>query len=98
MNFTNKTNPQIKMFYFFSQQEKMNSIAHTFKIRASMLSHIMTDPRSKSEPLSKTCITYLVSRVKEKVYGRRKDLSSIDAIAKGIECENEAILILNKAL
>lgn len=63
-----------------------------------MLSHIMTDPRSKTETLSKTCISYLEDRVKENVYGRRKDLSSIDAIAKGIECENEAIFILNKAL
>ena len=63
-----------------------------------MLSHIMTDPRSKSEKLSKTCISYLEDRIKAKVYWRPKDLSDINAIAKGIECENEAIFILNKAL
>lgn len=63
-----------------------------------MLSHIMTDPRSKAEMLSKTCISYLEDWVKDKVYGRQKDLSDINAIAKGIECENEAIFVLNKAL
>ena len=76
----------------------MNSLADKFKIRASMLSQIMTNPRSKSEILSKTCISYLEQRVKAKLYQRKKDLSSVDAIAKGIECENEAIFVLNKAL
>ena len=76
----------------------MSSIADKFKIRASMLSQIMTNPRSKSEILSKTCISYLEQRVKAKLYQRKKDLSSVDAIAKGIECENEAIFVLNKAL
>lgn len=63
-----------------------------------MLWSIMTEPRSKAEKLSKTCISYLEERVKEKVYLRSKDLSSVEAIAKGIECENEAIFVLNKAL
>ena len=76
----------------------MNSLADKFKIRASMLSLIMTNPRTKSEELSKTCISYLEQRVKEELYWREKDLSSVDAIAKGIECENEAIFVLNKAL
>lgn len=74
------------------------SIANNFKIRASMLSQIMTDPRSKSEKLSKTCQSYLEQWLKEELYGRRVDLSNVDAIAKGIECENEAIFVLNKAL
>lgn len=76
----------------------MNSLADKFKIRASMLSLIMTNPRTKSEELSKTCISYLEQRVKEELYWRKKDLSSVDSIAKGIECENEAIFVLNKAL
>ena len=76
----------------------MKNLAKTFKIRASMLSKIMTDPRSKSEKLSETCKTYLEDRIKEKVYWRPKDLSDINTIAKGIECENEAVFILNKAL
>lgn len=61
-----------------------------------MLSHIMTDPKSKSETLSKTCISYLEDWIKENVYGRRKLLKT-DAIQKGIECETEAIFVLNKA-
>ena len=63
-----------------------------------MLSLIMTEPRSKAEKLSKTCISYLEDWIKEHVYYRKKDLSNVDAIAKGIECESEAIYILNKAL
>lgn len=70
--------------------------AQQFKIRASMLSHIMTDPKTKSEPLSETCKTYLEDWIKEEVYGRRKLLKT-DAIQKGIECETEAIFVLNKA-
>nr|DAW30818.1 MAG TPA: hypothetical protein [Caudoviricetes sp.] len=33
-----------------------------------MLSQIMTNPRNKSEVLSKTCISYLEQRVKEELY------------------------------
>lgn len=74
------------------------SLASQFKIRASQLSQIMTNPRTKSETLSKTTISYLEQWIKEAKYGRRVDLSNVDAIAKGIECENEAIHVLNKAL
>ena len=38
-----------------------------FKIRASCAGLIMTNPRSKSETLSKTCITYLEIWVKEQI-------------------------------
>lgn len=47
--------------------------------------------------LSKTCIAHLEDRVKENYYGRKKQLKT-NAIQKGIECENEAVFILNKAL
>lgn len=57
----------------------------------------MTNPRSKKEPLSKTCISYLEDRVKEEYYWRKKLLKT-NAIQKGIECENEAVFVLNKAL
>lgn len=58
----------------------------------------MTKPRSKSEILSKTCLSYLESWIKEKIYGRGRDISSVDAIAKWIECENEAVFVLNQAI
>lgn len=47
--------------------------------------------------LSKTCISYLDDRIKENYFGRRKQLKT-NAIQKWVECENEAIYILNKAL
>lgn len=46
--------------------------------------------------LSKTCISHLEDWIKENYFGRRKQLDT-DAIQKGIECENEAIFVLNKA-
>ena len=47
--------------------------------------------------LSKTCIAHLDDWIKENYYGRRKQLKTY-AIQKGIECETEAIFVLNKAL
>lgn len=57
----------------------------------------MSNSRSKKSPLSKTCISYLEDRVKEKHYHRRKILKTWP-IQKWIECENEAVFVLNKAL
>jgi len=45
--------------------------------------------------LSKTCITHLEQRIKENYFWRRKQLDT-KAIQKGIECETEAVFILNK--
>jgi hypothetical protein len=39
----------------------------------------------------------LESWIKENYFGRRKQLDT-KQIKKGIECENEAIFVLNKAL
>lgn len=47
--------------------------------------------------LSETCKKHLEDWVKEHYYGRRKQLKT-NAIQKGIECENEAVFVLNKAL
>lgn len=47
--------------------------------------------------LSKTCMTYIDQWIKENYYGRRKFLKT-KALQKGVECEQEAIHILNKAL
>ena len=62
----------------------------TFKIRASSVSQIMTNSRSKSETLSETCKTYLETWVKEKVYNTQKTIKS-KYLTKGIEVEEIAI-------
>lgn len=61
-----------------------------FKIRASAVGLIMTNPQSKSETLSKTCISYLQQWVKEQIYGVKKELKS-KYLTKGIEVEHTAI-------
>lgn len=47
-----------------------------FKIRASACGSIMTNSRSKSEPLSKTCLSYVDDWKKEKLFNRRKNFDS----------------------
>lgn len=47
--------------------------------------------------LSKTCQSHLEDWVKENYYGRKEQLDT-KAIQKGIECENEAVFVLNQAL
>ena len=47
-----------------------------FKIRASAASQIMTNPRSKSDLLSKTTESYCQDWLKEQIYNRRKEFSS----------------------
>lgn len=61
-----------------------------FKIRASASGKLMTKPRSKSEVLSKTTITYLQEWAKQEVYGVRKSISS-KYLDKGNAVEDEAI-------
>jgi len=61
-----------------------------FKIRCSAIGNIMTEARSKSDPLSKTCITYLEEWAKEQIYGRRKKVES-KYMDKGIQMEDAAI-------
>jgi hypothetical protein len=61
-----------------------------FKIRCSAIGLIMTEPRSKSEALSQTCITYLEQWVKEQLYNTKKQINS-KYLTKGNEVEIEAI-------
>lgn len=61
-----------------------------FKIRASAVSQIMTNPRSKSETISQTCKSYLDQWVKEHIYSTRKSISS-KYLTKGIDVEDLAI-------
>ena len=60
------------------------------KIRCSAISKIMTNSRSKSEVLSKTCKSYLEELALEEVYGIRKEFSS-RYTDKGNEVERESI-------
>ena len=61
-----------------------------FKIRASASGKLMTKPRSKSEVLSKTTMTYLQEWTKQEVYGFRKSISS-KYLDKGNAVEDDAI-------
>ena len=58
-----------------------------FKIRASAVSQIMTNPRSKSELLSQTAKSYIQDWMKESIYGVRKQIKS-KYIDKGLMMED----------
>lgn len=66
-----------------------------YKFRASSLGSIMTMPRSKSELLSKTTITYLKQLHKEEVFGKRTEIRS-KYLDKGIQCEELSISLYSK--
>lgn len=61
-----------------------------FKIRASAGGKVMTNPRSKSELISKTTISYVHDWLKESIYGVKKDFSS-KYTEKGTLLEDEGI-------
>ena len=60
------------------------------KIRCSAIGKIMTNARSKSEVLSKTCKSYLQELAIEEAFGIRKEFSS-KYTDKGNEVERESI-------
>lgn len=74
-------------------------LSRDFKIRCSAIGQIMTEPRSKSETFSKTCLTYIHEWIKEQpeFYNRRFDFKS-KYTTKGNECENESIDFASKVL
>lgn len=61
-----------------------------FKIRASSVGQIMTNPRTKAETLSQTCISYLQIWLKEQIYGVQHEIKS-KYLTKGIDVEYTAI-------
>ncbi len=61
-----------------------------FKIRCSAIGQLMTEARSKSEPLSETAKEYIRQQWIADTYGRQKDFSS-KAIQKGIANEEQGI-------
>jgi len=61
-----------------------------FKIRCSAISQIMTNPKAKSDPISKTALTYLETYVKEQLYDRKNEFIS-KYCSKGVQVEQESI-------
>lgn len=67
------------------------------RIRASSLSQIMTDPKTKGEVLSVGAKTYIAKQAKEFVYGFDEKISS-KYMDKGIQVEDQSIELLNSVL
>ncbi len=67
------------------------------KIRCSSIGKIMTNSRSKTETLSKTCKTYLQELAIEEMYGKRKEFSS-RYTDKGNAVEDEGIKLCESVL
>lgn len=66
-----------------------------FKIRSSAIGQIMTNPRSKSETLSKTTQTFCQTWLMEQIYDRTKEFQS-KYTEKGLLVENEGIELLSE--
>jgi len=67
------------------------------KIRCSALGRLMTAPRNKTELLSQTAKSYIQELVLEHKYGIKKEFSS-RYTDKGLQCEDEAISLVNDVL
>jgi hypothetical protein len=63
--------------------------------RCSSLGKIMTEPKSKSEVLSVGAKTYIRSLVAQEIFGVDFEVTSKE-MNKGIECEGDAIQLLNR--
>ena len=61
-----------------------------FKIRCSAIGQIMTNSRTKSNPLSKTTEAYVQEWMKEQIYGGQKFMGN-KYTQKGLDMENDAI-------
>lgn len=68
-----------------------------YKERASAIGKIMTNPRAKSETISKTAKSRIEEKFLEDLYGIRKEFWS-KAITKGIEQEDVSIQIMSRKL
>jgi hypothetical protein len=66
-------------------------------VRASESSKMMTNSRSKSEPLSETTLTWLKEKAVEHVLGYRPDITN-KYMEKGTTCEDDSIELLNEVL
>jgi len=68
-----------------------------FKIRCSAIGSIMSNARSKTEILSKTCTSYLDLWIKEQLYERRKEIKG-KFLDKGNIMEQDALDLVAKKL
>lgn len=66
-----------------------------YKFRCSSLGKLMTNARSKSEPLSETTKSYLREIYIEEVYDRRRDTTS-KYTEKGLYVEDQSINLIQK--
>lgn len=62
------------------------------KIHASSVGKIMTDPRAKSETLSKTCKSHLLEVAIEQLFHRKKEVFN-KAILKGLQVEEDSLTL-----
>jgi len=69
--------------------------ADTIKFRCSSLGHLMTESRSKSEPISETTKTHLVDVYVSEVYGRHTDIFN-KYISKGNAVEDDSITLFSR--
>ena len=65
-----------------------------YKFRCSSLGHLMTESRSKSEPISETTKTHLIDCYVSAVFNRRSELTS-KFLEKGLTVEENAIDLLS---
>lgn len=65
------------------------------KIRCSSLGKIMTNPRNKTDVLSKTCTSYIKQLVKEEIFGYKAEIGSKE-MDKGITVEKDSIDLYNE--
>lgn len=64
-------------------------------IRCSSLGKIMTNSRSKSDPLSKTCKSEIENLVKQELFGYKTFIDN-KYVNKGIQVEDESIKLYNE--
>lgn len=66
-----------------------------FRVRCSSLGAIMTDARSKTDPLGATCRKELINLYVNYRYGRKKDITT-KYMEKGLRVEEDAIDLYSK--
>jgi hypothetical protein len=67
----------------------------TILFRCSSLGHIMTESRSKSDPLGETCKTHLIDVYVQNKYGRQTDITN-KYIEKGLQVEEDSITLYSR--
>ena len=78
-------------------KEKMNKVDFSnYKFRASGLVNLMTNSRTKSDPLGESTKTYLRDIFIKEVYGREKLDIKTKYTDKGIACESDSLDLVQK--